>query len=137
MMRLEELLPDIIRRWWIFLLAAIVAGGRSDTLVANAETEEYSVSVRLVAVAEPADYWLDLYAKNRLATYEPLINNYVFVQEALAEAGLQVDPGHAQRAMEVTHTTNRNTLSITVVDSDPQRAADIANAIQECLHSPQ
>ena len=132
MMRFEELLPDILRRWWIFLLAGLVAGVVGYA-VAIAETEEYSVSVRLVAVAEPADYWLDLYAKNRLGAYEPLINNYIFVQAALADAGLEIDPVHAQRALAVSHESNRNTLSITVVDTDPQRAADIANAIQDAF----
>jgi capsular polysaccharide biosynthesis protein len=129
MMRLEEILPDVLRRWWLVLLAALVAGA-AGYVVVNSEPDEYSVSVRLVAVAEPADYWLDLYAKNRLATYEPLINNYAFVQGALAEAELTLDPVEAQRVLEVAHTSNQNTLTITVVDTDAERAANIANAIQ-------
>lgn len=128
-MRLEEFLPDILRRWWIILLATATAGAVG-FIVASNEPDEYSVSVRLVAVAEPVDYWLDLYAKNRLATYEPLINNYTFVQEALLDAGLDIDPGAAQQALRVSHASNQNTLTITVVDGNPQRAADIANAIQ-------
>lgn len=129
MMRLEELLPDLLRRWWIILLAAGVAGAVG-YLAISSEPDEYSVSVRLVAVAEPADYWLDLYAKSRLASFEPLITNYAFVQQALADGGLDVDPAHAQRVMGVAHTANQNTLTITVVDAEPERAANIANALQ-------
>ncbi len=128
-MRLEEFLPDVLRRWWIILLAAVCAG-TVGFILASGNPTEYSVSVRLVATAEPADYWLDLYAKNRLATYEPLINNYTFVQDAMAQADLDVDPAVAQRELSVAHTTNQNTLTITVVDTDAQRAADIANAVQ-------
>ncbi len=129
MMRLEELLPDVLRRWWVVLIAAVVAASIGYALTSD-HTGEYSVSVRIAANAEPADYWLDLYAKNRLATYEPMINNYNFVQGALAAADLDVDPSHAQQVLQVSHITNQNILTITVVDTQPERAANIANAVQ-------
>ncbi|CAN5485938.1 Wzz/FepE/Etk N-terminal domain-containing protein [soil metagenome] len=132
MMRLEELLPDLLRRWWIILIAATVAGVVGYVLVSD-EPDQYSVSARMYAEAEPVDYWLDLHAKNRLATYEPLINNYAFVQEALAQARLSIDPSHAQQSLSVSHDPTRNTLTITVVNSDPARAADIANAVQSAF----
>lgn len=132
MMRLEEVLPDILRRWWIVLIAAVVAAAVGFVLAGD-ETDEYSVSVRLAASAEPNDYWLDLYAKNRLATYEPQINNYNFVQSALVEADLDVDPAYAQQVLQLSHTTNQNVLTITVVDTEPVRAANIANAVQAAL----
>ncbi|MEZ4520152.1 MAG: Wzz/FepE/Etk N-terminal domain-containing protein [Thermomicrobiales bacterium] len=129
MMRLEELLPEILRRWWIVVLAALVAGSVGYILTSD-ETEQYTASSRIAANAEPADYWLDLYAKNRLAAYEPLINNYTFVQESLVEAGLTYDPSHAQQVLQVAHDAGRNTLTITVIDTNPVRAAEIANAVQ-------
>lgn len=132
MMRLEELLPDLLRRWWIILIAATIAGVVGYLLVSD-EPDEYSVSVRMLAEAEPVDYWLDLHAKNRLATYEPLINNYAFVQDALAEADLSIDPSQAQQSLSVSHDPTRNTLTITVANSDPARAADIANAVQSAF----
>lgn len=132
MMRLEELLPDLLRRWWIILIAATVAGVVGYMIVSD-EPDEYSVSVRMFAEAEPVDYWLDLHAKNRLATYEPLINNYAFVQDALAQADLSIDPFHAQQSLSVSHDPTRNTLTITVVNSEPTRAADIANAVQSAF----
>jgi capsular polysaccharide biosynthesis protein len=84
----------------------------------------------VAAVAEPADYWNDLYAKNRLAAYGPLINNQAFMERALTEANVAVAPGEARGKLSISHASNTNTLTITVTDSDAERAAAIANAVQ-------
>jgi capsular polysaccharide biosynthesis protein len=128
-MRPEEVVPEVARRWWIIALAALAAAIAGYGLAAG-QPEEYTVSARVAASAEPADYWLDLYAKSRLSAYAPLIDNYAFVQDALQAANLSIDPGLAQSKMRLSHAANTNTVTITVVDSDGQRAADIANAIQ-------
>jgi capsular polysaccharide biosynthesis protein len=128
-MRPEELVPDVARRWWIIVLATLAAAITGYVLAAG-QPDEYSVSVRLAASAEPADYWLDLYAKSRLAAYAPLIDNHAFVQNALDAANLSIDPGEARSKLRLSHAANFNTLTITVNDSDGQRASDIANAVQ-------
>ena len=129
-MRLEELLPELLRYWWIIVAAAVVAGVVAYLLVSD-EAEEYRASVTLVAEAEPADYWLDLYVKNSLPRFERLIDNHVFVQQALAGAGLEVDVSQTVDAMSVTIDSSSNTLTVSVVDETPDRAAGIATAIQE------
>ena len=63
-MRPEEYLAILARRWWILVVAALVAGLVA-FLYSNAQPRTYQVSVRLMAVAQPPDYWLDLYAKNK------------------------------------------------------------------------
>ncbi len=129
MMRPEELAGEVLRRWWIILIVTLVAAlvGYVGT-VRQAKT--YTSSVRLIAIAEPADYWLDLYAKNRLASYKDLINSWDFVNGALQSAGLDyIDPGQAQSTLQLGHNPDTNTVQIVVVDSDPARSADIANAL--------
>ncbi|HYI13780.1 MAG TPA: Wzz/FepE/Etk N-terminal domain-containing protein, partial [Thermomicrobiales bacterium] len=63
-MRPEEIALALLRRWWIVALAALAAA-----LVAyvatSSQPKTYTVSTRVMAVAEPPDYWMDLYAKNR------------------------------------------------------------------------
>lgn len=131
-MRPEELAPEILRRWWVIVLAALVAAVTGYFLVTD-EQETYTASGRVIAVAEPADYWLDQYAKVRLTTYGPLITSYQFVADALAAANLDIDPEYARGTLRTSHEAATNTLYIHAEDSDPQRAADIVNAVQREL----
>jgi uncharacterized protein involved in exopolysaccharide biosynthesis len=128
MMRPEELLRAVLRRWWVILLAALVAAGVA-YLGTSSQPKTYTVSVRLMAIASPPDYWMDLYAKNRLASYKDLINNWEFVRGALDTAGLAIDPGLAQSKLALGHNPETNTVQIVVTDTDPVRAAQIVNAL--------
>ena len=98
-MRPEEIAVTVLRRWWIVAIAALVAGLVGFLGTSSQETT-YTSSARIMAIAEPPDYWLDLYAKNRLASYKDLIANWTFVSEALAERGLQHRPESCPKHVE-------------------------------------
>jgi capsular polysaccharide biosynthesis protein len=129
-MRPEEIALALARRWWIVALAALAAA-----LVAYAATSSqpktYSVSTRVMAIAEPPDYWMDLYAKNRLASYKDLINNWEFVRWSLEQAGSDLDPGLAQSKLVLGHNPDSNIVQIVADDTDPERAATIVNAVAD------
>lgn len=132
MMRPEEILKRMLRWWWVIAIAA-VAGGLVAYIGTASQPKEYTVSVRVMAVAEPPDYWLDLYAKNRLASYKDLINNWSFINQALQDAGHEIDPGLAQSKLQLGHNPDANTIQIVVVDTEPERAANIANALADAF----
>ncbi len=133
MMRPEELIVDLLRYWWVVLIAAIVAAGVA-YIGTSSQPKEYTVSVRVMAIARPPDYWMDLYAKNRLASYKDLINNWQFVHDALQEAGLNdIDPSLAQSKLQLGHNPDANIVQIVVVDTEPERAAQIANALADAF----
>jgi len=129
-MRPEEIALALLRRWWIVALAALAAA-----LVAyvatSSQPKTYTVSTRVMAVAEPPDYWMDLYAKNRLASYKDLINNWEFVRWSLEQAGSDIDPGLAQSKLELGHNPDSNIVQIVANDTDPERAATIVNALAD------
>ena len=127
-MRPEEYALIVLRRWWLVLLAALVAGGVA-FLYSNAQPLTYQVSTRLMAIAEPPDYWMDLYAKNRLASYKNMIDNGDFVASALKQAGLTIDPGQAMSTLSLGDDHDGNVIKIVVIDTDPERAAAVANAL--------
>ena len=130
MMRPEEIALAILRKWWIIALAAIVAAGVAWAGTAT-QDKTYVVSTRVMAIAEPPDYWMDLYAKNRLASYRDLINNWEFVNRALQESGVDIDPGEAQGKLGLGHNPDSNIVQIVVTDTDGERAAVIANALAD------
>ena len=130
MMRPEEIALAVARRSWIIAIAIVVAA-----LVAYAGTagkpKTYTVSARLMAIAEPPDYWMDLYAKNRLASYRDLISTWAFVGDALANAGSNIPVDVAASGLAVSHNPDANTVQIIVTDSDPERAATVVNALAD------
>ena len=130
MMRPEEIALVMLRRWWIIALAALVAAmvGYVGT---RREPKTYTASARLMAVAQPPDYWLDLYAKNRLASYKDLIGNWEFIAGALSAANTGIDPSLAQSELTLAHNPDTNTVQIVVTDTQPERAAVIVNALAD------
>jgi capsular polysaccharide biosynthesis protein len=129
-MRPEEIALALLRRWWIVLIAAIAAGLIAYLGTASQE-KTYTVSGRVMAVAEPPDYWMDLYAKNRLASYRDLISNWDFIAASLQDAGSDIDPGVASSKLAMGHNPDSNIVQIVVTDTDPQRAATIVNALAD------
>lgn len=129
-MRPEEIAVAILRRWWLIALAALAAAAVAYVGTSSQE-KTYTVSARIMAVAEPPDYWLDLYAKNRLASYKDLISNWEFISESLQRAGSSIDPGVASSKLALGHNPDSNIVQLVVTDSDPQRAAEIANALAD------
>lgn len=127
-MRPEEYLLIIARRWWLVLITMVVAAAVA-FVYSSMQDESYETSARLMAIAEPPDYYTDLYAKNRLDSYRSLIDNYDFVAEALESAGLDIDPGHAVGSLSVGHNPDANTVQVIATDSDPERAAMVVNAV--------
>lgn len=132
MMRPEEIAVELLRRWWIVALAAAVAALAAYAGTSSQE-KTYTVNARVMAVAEPPDYWLDLYAKNRLASYKDLISNWEFVRQALEQAGADIDPSAATAGLALGHNPDSNVIQIVVTDSDPARAATVVNALADAF----
>jgi capsular polysaccharide biosynthesis protein len=128
--RPEEIAATVARRWWIIAIGVVVAA-LIGYLGTSTQPKTYTVSARIMAIADPPDYWLDLYAKNRLASYKDLISNWTFVSEALAATGSSIDPGLAQSTLALGHNPDANIVQIVSTDTDPQRAADIVNALAD------
>jgi capsular polysaccharide biosynthesis protein len=126
--RPEEYLLIIARRWWLVLITVVVAAGVA-FVYSSLQDETYETSARLMAIAEPPDYYTDLYAKNRLASYRDFINNYDFVAEAMQNAGHDIDPGHASAILSVGHNPDANVVEVIATDTDPERAAIVVNAV--------
>jgi capsular polysaccharide biosynthesis protein len=126
--RPEEYFLIIARHWWLVVIAVLVASGIA-FIYSETRDPSYQSSVRLMAIAEPPDYWLDNYARNRLPSYRAQIDSHQFVASALERHGSTVSPDHAIGVLSLDHTSDSNVVRIIATDSDPQRAAEIVNAL--------
>jgi capsular polysaccharide biosynthesis protein len=131
-MRPEDYILIVLRRWWLVVIAAIVAAGVAYVYTSR-QPKTYQTSTQLMAVAQPPDYWLDLYAKNRLVSYMDQINNWTFVADALKRANLNVDPSQVMGKLTVGHNPDANTVQIVMTDTDPKRAAEVVNALGDAF----
>lgn len=122
----------VLRRWWLVVLAALAAAAVGYGVTAT-QPRTYQAGTNLMAIAQPPDYWLDLYAKNRLASYTDLINNWDFVAAALQQAHLNVTPGEVMGGLSVGHNPDSNTVQIALTDTDPARAASVVNALADAF----
>ena len=130
-MRPEEYARIVLRRWWLVPLLALTAA-----LVAYVATDRqprvYNSSTELIAIGQPPDYWMDLYAKNRLASYKRLVAEPRVLRRAV-ELGrldqLGLDAGAVGGKLALAHNPDTNTVQIAASDGDPNRAARIANAV--------
>jgi capsular polysaccharide biosynthesis protein len=126
--RPEEYLLIIARRWWLVLITMVIAAAVA-LVYSSAQDPTYQTSARLMAIAEPPNYYTDLYAKNRLASYRDLIDNYEFVAQALQAAGEDIDPGRAVNALSIGHNPDSNIVQVIATDNDPELAATVVNAV--------
>lgn len=130
-MRPEVYLRIIARRWWLLPLIAVIAATVA-YLLTDRQARVYTSSAELIAIGDPPGYWMDLYAKNRLASYKKLITDSAVIGRAVELGQLRqqgLDAGGVMARLQVAHNPDTNTIQLAAVDTNPSRAAAIVNAV--------
>ncbi len=123
----------VIRSWlWLFAVGVLLAGGTA-YLVSSALPKVYKAQVTLLVgqsrSSSSVDY-NDLLASQRISqTYANLATTGPILAQVIADAGLQVTPDEFRDAVTAEAARDSTLVTVTVQDGDPQRAADLANAI--------
>lgn len=127
----QRYIAAITRRWWLIALAVVIAAGASYYLSLQ-QPQSYTTQVRLFIgnINDPNPTPGSLETGERLAqTYAQLTNRFDILSAVIEELEL---PFTVEELMgNVSSGVVRDTaiLTVTVVDTESQRAADIANAI--------
>ncbi|MDA8237821.1 MAG: polysaccharide biosynthesis tyrosine autokinase [Chloroflexi bacterium] len=123
----------VIRSWlWLFAVGVLLAGGTA-YVVSSALPKVYKAQVTLLVgqsrSSSSVDY-NDLLASQRISqTYANLATTGPILAQVIADAGLQVTPDEFRDAVTAEAARDSTLVTVTVQDGDPQRAADLANAI--------
>lgn len=126
----------LIWHWaWLIILGALIAGGAA-YLVSSNQTPIYSTSARLLIDQAPGsnsgnDYSQLLLEQKLATTYIELVRTRTIMEETIAQLGLDISPAALASNVTVNVPPDTQILIITVKDTDPERAATIANTIGE------
>ncbi|MSP14589.1 MAG: polysaccharide biosynthesis tyrosine autokinase [Chloroflexi bacterium] len=124
----------LLWRWsWLIVLFTLAAGSAAyvttqRTIFIYQATTTFVISQAPVYSATP-EYYI-LATTDRLArTYAELMRKRPVLQEVIANLGLTTDPGSLAGNINVSVSRDTQLITLSVQDTDPQRAADIANEV--------
>jgi len=133
-------LSDDLRRYfallwqwaWLLILATVLTGGVA-YLVSRRTTPVYQAATTLLINEAPATRSADyasVLASERLArTYTELITKKPVLEAVIAELDLPYDERELKSAIQVELVRDTQLIELKVEDTDPQRAAEIANTM--------
>ncbi len=123
----------VARRWWWTLLVAVWVAALSGYLVASKITPTYEAQTQLLV--GPINTDIDtLRASGQLVqTYASLAVSTPLLDSTVKEVGGGLDPIKLGQNIRTTASDVTRVLQIRVQDSDPARAAQIANTISDEL----
>ncbi len=135
-MEVRRYLRFLRRWWWLLLIATFLAGG-SSYLAARSQPRIYSSRARVLvgtSIQSLNPDWMAISTAEQLAlTYAELATTRPVLQGVIDACGFQTTPDVLRNMISVRVAQGTQILDIAVVDADPNRAAEIANAVAEEL----
>lgn len=125
----------ILWRWaWLIALGTLLAAGAA-FIVSRNMTPVYSASVTLLVNQAPrsglTDYSSILTSQQLAKTYSELLHKRPVLEAAIAQLNLPLDPAELARTVSVDLIRDTQLIVLNVEDTDPGRAAALANTIAE------
>ncbi|MGB3990720.1 MAG: Wzz/FepE/Etk N-terminal domain-containing protein [Acetivibrionales bacterium] len=132
---IKDIFGMLVRRWWIILVFAVVFGAAvyirtnffavplynaSTTLYVGKNTDQFGI--------ENADLNL---GSSLILDYREIAKSRLVAYEVLDELGLGMSAEEMSDKIMVDQKDTTRVIEITVKDSDPQMAMDIANTVAE------
>lgn len=131
-MTLQDYWRILIRRGWIVLLAALLVG-MSAYLWSRAQTPEYRSSAVIIVRVDSLDFGRIQANKQVLSSFSKQIRSEKMAFEVVDRLRLDLNPYDVLGRLAISISTDQFTLQIDATDSDPERAARIANGFAEAF----
>ena len=123
---------QIVKRWAWLLILGLLLGGVGGYGASRYQEAVYQASTRALVMRPPLEQSSDLtyYSDLQLVqTYIQLLNTQPVLDGASDQLGYEVKKSQ----ISVKQNQDTQIINITVEDTDPQRAADIANVLLDIL----
>lgn len=123
----------IVRRWvWLLVLVTVLAAG-AVYLVSKRATPVYqavtTVLINEAPATQNADYTSIMTSERLAQTYSQLMTKTPVLEGLLQRLGISMPVGKLQKAIRVQPVRDTTLIEVRVEDTDPQRAADLANGL--------
>ena len=119
--------------WWLILLAGLIAGTAA-FFFSRSMTPYYQSSTTVLIDAAPAtkttDYSSVMMSEQLTSTYSQMMSTDPVLIEVIKQLGLlDISTGGLKSMITAAAVRDTQLIQITVVSTDPNLAADIANAV--------
>ncbi|EYT62824.1 protein tyrosine kinase [Dietzia sp. UCD-THP] len=137
-MDLRDLL-SVLRARWISIAAATLVGGLLALGASLAMTPSYEAKVQLYVTvaggenAAAAAYQGSLGAQQRVQSYAALIESTDIAQDVIDSSGVDLSPSKVASMTTAAADPKTVLLNVSVTDSDPERAMQVAQGFGEVL----
>ena len=139
---LQKLLLAYLRKWWLIVAAAVVAGLLALYVTANFITPMYEAEVTVYVNNIRSDQQVEYISNTNLATSQRLVNTYIAIIESgtllekvAEESGLEVTVKDIHKAMKAEQVDDTELFTVTITLPDPEQAAQLANTLAEVAPS--
>lgn len=127
------------KKMWIVIAAFVVCTLAGFLVTKLFLSPKYTASTRAYVLNRSSEtnvVYSDLQLSSQLLNdYQVLISGQNVTKEVIHQLGLDITPEKLAKKISVTAPNDTRVLQISVTDTDPQRAADIANAVREIASS--
>jgi capsular exopolysaccharide synthesis family protein len=128
----------VLRKGWILILVLALVGVAAAAGFSLLQKPVYSASAQVFVSTETSGSASDLaqgntFSQQRVLTYSNLASTPIVLLPVIASLKLPVTADQLASQITATAPTSTTLISISVNDTDPVRAADIANATSQSL----
>jgi capsular exopolysaccharide synthesis family protein len=131
----RQVLAALRERWWLPAIAAIV-GGAAALAASLLTTPLYTASTQMFVATTQSTNPLDAFqgsqfGQARVTSYAQLVGGEEVATRIVDRLGLDLSPGDVSDLISATAQTETVIIDVTVTDTSPERAQQIAAALDE------
>ena len=126
-MQLKDYWAVISKRWWLILLVAVAATAAS-VVFSKLQEPVYRATIKLTVTPSRYDYGLTMVIENLLRQYSERLRTNKIAEAVNERLKLDLQVEKLKGKVKVSPVSEDYILMVTVDDSDPNRAAEIAYA---------
>ncbi|MCZ4657648.1 polysaccharide biosynthesis tyrosine autokinase [Dietzia kunjamensis] len=136
-MDLRDLL-SVLRARWVVIVVTTLIGGLMALGISLVATPKYQAKLQFYVTVAGGDsaaaaYQGSLGAQQRVQSYAALVNSTNITQEVVDESGVDLNASEVAGMTAATADSRTVLLNVSVTDSDPQRALEVAQSLGDVL----
>jgi capsular polysaccharide biosynthesis protein len=129
-MPLRDYLIVLRKRWWVYVLVAIIAA-TSAYVYSKSQQPLYRSSAKLYVTPARPDYGVTLVIQNLIRQYSQLLESDRFLNSVSTQLELDLPPGTLRQRISTSGAADSLMIQVDVDDPDPAQAQAIAKALAE------